>query len=489
VLITQDAEGLVFRRPEEIASITPEYADRWRVVDAWGCVSYLPTAPPAGPWVALGESWVNPRWLRPQGEFWVDPAGFCYPRQTLGQAPTLPQEAAAEGLPCAAPAVVSLIGHGKTCHWHTDEGDIPWNMPAVQAAPRHPHLFQMRQGIFLNLRRLKRIRKKNPRTVSPYLFEMDTGEVYELNGASEAVVANRLGLTELDKLQPYHRGFWRRQLRAYPYEISQAPAARLLADFASPDVLLANLVWQVYLWRLQGLPVRFGLSFRDAHYNPNKAALFRAGFLDCGQGGIRKGAKPEDELFVLWERVLLEMVSDGLFSYTDLGFIDEYGSDRGIGAKHPHILLVAEKSTQGRMVAQLARELGLSWVITKGVSTLVGDLFLANALKAATNQTIRSLFVVDFDEGGWSLGNSMVKHLQKWGIQASPPEFVCWPSHFSAEELEMIAIPRNLRDPATATRVRKWVAEMGGLNGKAMGISVNYLQPYERLKAAVLSVL
>jgi len=489
MLITQDIQGLRVLPEDWVASIRQEEVpDRWRVVDKDGGVSYLPYAPPPGPWVRWGDALVNPLWLHAVEGGWMDPAGFVYPP---GELPAVEAVRASEpaGLPCPAESVISLIGHGQTCHWHTDAGDIHWDIPAVQVAQLHPDLFKLRGGVFLNLRRLRRIVKSNPRTVSPYVFWMDSGDSYKLNGAMEKLVAARLGLLELDKLEPYRAGYWRRQLRDYPYEIGRAPAERLRADFASPDVLLANIAYQAFLWRRRGWPVAFGTSFRDAHYDPNRVSLYHAGFLDTGRDDHRKNALPEEELFEWWQRILLEMIQDGLFRYTDLGFVDEYVADRGIGWKHPEILLVAEKESQGRMVRQLAEELGLSWTVTQGVSTMVGDEFLALALRAAGVTRVRPLFVVDWDEGGASLGKTMVRHLIWWGMPVDPPEFVCRPELFTAEELAWAATPRSIRNPATAKRVELWVEEFGGIHGQAMGIAVNFLKPYERMKAAVLAIL
>lgn len=489
LLITQDFQGLRVLPKEWVASIRQEEVpDRWRVVDKDGGVSYLPSAPPDGPWVPLGDALVAFEHLSrcPQG--WMDPAGFVYPDgPPVGLAKVRAFEPA--GLPCAAAAVISLIGHGRTCHWHTDEGEIHWDIPAVQVASLHPDLFKLRGGVFLNFRRLRRILKSNPRTVSPYVFVMDSGDAYKLNGAMEKLVAERLGLQELDKIQPYHAGYWRRRLRDYPYEIGRAGSERLRADFASPDVLLANLAYQAFLWGRRGWPITFGTSYRDTYYEPNRIALYHAGFLDSGQGVPREKALPEEVLFELWQRILLEMIQDGLFCYSDLGFVDEYEDERGIGCKHPEILLVAEKASQGRLVRQLAEELGLSWTVTQGVSTMVGDEFLALALMRAGASRVRCIFVVDWDEGGASLGKSMVRHLIWWGLPADPPEFLCRPELFSAEELAWAATPRSVRNPATARRVAMWVEEFGGIDGLAMGIAVNSLKPYERMKAALLAIL
>lgn len=488
MLITQDFEGLRVLPYEWVASIRQEEVpDRWRVVDKNGGVSYLPYAPPAGPWVALGEALVRFEHLRMFEGGWIDPAGFVYPA-----AAALPSEVRAscepDGLPCAAAAVVSLIGHGKTCHWHTDQGDIHWDLPAAQVATLHPDLFKLRAGVFLNFRRLRQIVKSNPRTVSPYVFVMDSGDAYKLNGAMEKLVASRLGLVELDKVEPYRARYWRRRLRDYAYEISRASQERLRADFPSPDVLLANIAYQVYLWRRRGLPVTFGSSFRDAYYEPNRVALYHAGFLNSGQGDCRENALPEEDLFELWQRVLLEAIQDGMFRYTELGFVDEYERDRGIGWKHPEILLVAEKESQGRKVRALAEELGLSWTVTQGVSTMVGDEFLARALRAAGVNRVRCLFIVDWDEGGASLGKTMVRHLIWWGLPADPPEFVCRPELFTPAELAWAATPRSVRHPATARRVAMWVEEFGGIEGRALGIAVNFLSA-ERMRAALLAIL
>lgn len=64
----ETAEENLYVPESEIASLTPVYPNRTRIVLADGTVAHRPGPPPPGPWVPLHHSWVNPQHLTQLGE-------------------------------------------------------------------------------------------------------------------------------------------------------------------------------------------------------------------------------------------------------------------------------------------------------------------------------------------------------------------------------------------------------------------------------------
>jgi hypothetical protein len=85
MLVVQTAKDMLYVPGEEVATLTPTYPDRWRVVLSDGRVGHRHGVLPEGPWVRLGPGWARPEWLRREGEFWVDPADFRYAYEPLAE--------------------------------------------------------------------------------------------------------------------------------------------------------------------------------------------------------------------------------------------------------------------------------------------------------------------------------------------------------------------------------------------------------------------
>ncbi|MBT9586125.1 hypothetical protein IV102_22480 [bacterium] len=155
----EDIDGIVFWREDEIAAFTPEFQGRLRGVKRDGSVAHLTGPVPAGPWVALGESWVLPQWLTQLPDnSWQDPAGFIHLPQFLPQPDPFPLPPPVTGLECGRDQVIGLQATGKNqCLWLTDQGNIPWEMSLKEAARRLPERVRVQAGLYLNRTRLGRI--------------------------------------------------------------------------------------------------------------------------------------------------------------------------------------------------------------------------------------------------------------------------------------------------------------------------------------------
>jgi len=140
-------------------------------------------------------------------------------------------------------------------------------------------------------------------------------------------------------------------------------------------------------------------------------------------------------------------------------------------------------------VEKLALEFGFSSYVTRGVSTLVSDEFLAAALKKVSHGPFRIISVVDHDVGGRLITRTLATHLRSYGLTVEEPEQLMGPHLFTPEEIARLALPCTARNLSQATKVKNWVQEGGGINGQPLMLHVNHLRPYERLRAALLAHL
>lgn len=485
-MVLQDDQGLLFASFAEVATMTPEYRERWRVVLGDGTVAFRTTPPPAGPWVLHGKSWVAPRHMVKTETGWRDPAGFQYGPGELPEPPAVGEEArwppTVPELPCPPERVISLLGYERKCYWHTDDGDIHWNLPAVRAAVAHPGLVKVGKGVFLNRARLRRILKVN-RTVSPYTFVMDSGDRYELDGASMKSVAERLGLANLTNLEPHRPGLKRYDLRDYPYEITNAKRERLRADFRDRKHQMANILWQTLRWRQDGVAHPYQDELRGLFYYL-WPGLIRAGW-------AHRGRSDKDDCWDELREITRQLVSDyRLFTFLEIGYRDVNAHQRIIGKLRPEVILLAEKGSLDTWTFQLAAEFGISCHITRGNPSLLDTEYLARALGEVGQGAVHVIAYVDFDPGGWQIADTLVKQLTEYGLpHVRPAHFMIGPEDFTAEELELNALPCPMGNPGAATKARQWFKRSGGINGKLMTINVNSLQSYDRVRACLVRAL
>ena len=487
MVILEDAEGFYFYRPEQIAAITPEFGGRFRVVAKDGVCATCPTAPAGGPWVRLGPSLVNPKLLKKVAGGYQDPAGFVHSGQLGGKWVDPKPLDCGGALDCDPDAVQQLVGQGENglgCVWITDEGRFEWDVSAVQASREHPCLVQLRRGHFLNLRRFRRILRG--RDVSTLI--LDTGDQFEFyNTKTARLLATRLGLPHLRHLEPRNEALHRFELRDWPFELAKAKSKVLREHFRDARVLIANLVWQVVRYRQQGVAADYGTDYRDFWYDPLISTLYRAGFLKRPLMKAFLAEGTSDELFQVYQQVVGQMVGDDrLFTFADLGFADSSAALRKRGARRPRIVIVAEKLSLNGDLERLAEEFGVSYVVVGGVPSLVATEFFARAFDDLGELIL--IAFVDFDVGGWVVADSFATQLRRFHGKYSHLLHLIRPECFTAEELELYALPCPSGTPALRTKAKNWVKRSGGIGGQALGMHANKLKPYERVRARFMEV-
>jgi len=470
MLVAQDAFGLVFATEERVASLTPAFPNRWRVVFADGTVAYFPGPLPSGPWLRLGESYILPQLLRQTEEGREDPAHFPFPPHSLLPVPFPPEPPVAE-LPCRTDAIWALDDKG----WHTDQGRLPCAPPLESAARLHPDLCQARPGLYFNLRRLRRILVKGGRATLVY----DNGQQHTLEKHWHAALCQTLGLDNLAHLNPFQPALFRQFLREFPFEIARARAEVLKAAFATLDDLMANLAWQALHYHSLNLDKGYGKDHDGFHYFPLGPTLQRAGFM--------RSLRMNHPHFRRFDQILATFIGkDRLFTFADLGFEDQGESLRLIGTKRPEVILLAEKGGVGDFCRNLAQQHGLSLFISGGVPRLVAVEFFVRALRPVYTGPVSILALVDWDPGGDLVATTMLSHLNRYDFPTpNDPVFLMRPETFTAEELDLFSLTLHPNNPSEATLIKNWVQRTGGIHGQARGITCNCLHPLDRVIPAL----
>lgn len=461
MLLSEDPEGLRLWPKHQVAALSPAYPGRWRVVGADGSLSYLPHAPPEGPWVRLGDSWVYPPLLRREGEIWIDPAGFDHGG---GDLPEL-------AVPAADPRWALEQSEEQGPGWQTDQGFEAIDGSLEEAAAAAPGLVRAREGAWVVLSRIRRLVPDRGRVV----LVMDQGQRRVVTEEYLPELAAALGQDDFHHLHPYRAALFQLELREFPRELSSAPAEYLRRHFAHPRPLIANFLWQALHYRERGLDMGYGTTHDEFFYLPLSAALSRTGFMRK----LDPLSKAKAELY--FHRIVAEMVGEErLFTFEQLGFEDSFENRREIGAVHPRVVLLVEKSGLAARARTLAQRYGISMVETGGVPSLIEVEYFLKALGGEGPMVV--IAYVDWDPGGYWAAHTLIHQCQRYEVAcAGGPHFLVRPEAFSDEELELYSRGLDEGD----SRVSNWVAATGGIGGRPRGIHCEWLRPFARVEEAM----
>lgn len=470
-LVAETTEGLVFFRLDEVAAVTPTAPNRWRIVDKSGLVGYRPDRP-EGPWGQLGPSWVRPELLRKEPGQWIDPGDFCH----VGEPTAVPDTV----IP-PADDVVTLERRAQAAVWrHWDGRETPSGCSIEAARGQHGALVRLTSDCYVNRHNLLAIGRQYHLKLAGGLTRNPGSSHNARKLAAELGLANLWSLDEREEL--FHYNF-----RDYPYEIAAAPAARLRLEFSRAIELTSAVVWQHFSYRALGKDLGYGDSFRGFFYMPLQPALYRAGFLSRAQMRAplgRQALVSKDRLYLDFGDLIWKCVYRyRLFTYQEFGFKDPRPHKRFIGSTRPGLILVVEKGDQVEEHAvRLHHELGLSVIILGGSPKLIDIEYFARALRQVYTGQVRVLAYVDHDWSGARIGPACVRQLAFYGFVCRQLQTLVTPACFSPEELVLYSHPVTSHSVGEATLVANWLAQGGGINGQARGISANWLFPYERVR-------
>lgn len=493
MIVCQDRDGLVFWPEHQVASLTPEFRGRWRVVFADGSVAHRPTEPPPGPWLPLGSSRVLPQLLRRVGEELEDPAGFRFPYQCLPHVPTPePDPTLLPKIGCRRDQVYALTTAARGgCLWHTDGGGVRWPKVSVRKAVGHlSELILVQEGLYIHPERLRKVVVNHDNA----FLQLDNAVTFPFSPNGTAF-RESLKLPSLDHLEPLcHLLYDRLQLRDWPLDLTRAPAEFLRRNFPTSRMMIANMVWQQRRYLQLGIPQQVATSNRDLWYKI-EPALFRAGFLQIQDarfdppefpdraGPVAEEQTTADGLYLTMFEVIGNLYKAGLLTYAELGYVDKPGKRR-IGTLRPEVILVTEKDSLGEFATRLADEFGTSLLLLDGQPQLIATEFFAADLRRAYAGPIRVIAYVDYDTEGWIIGHATEDQFHDLGLPISQPiHFLIRSDAFTAEEVALHSFACSHDTPGQKTKTRRWVAESGGLGGKPRGMHSNHVQPYERVRS------
>lgn len=490
MIALEDERGIFFQSEYQIASLTPDFAQRWRAVLPDGSVAHRPGPLPPGPWRKLGDSWVNPAFLERTETGWRDPAGFLLPAGELAPLDPPPVALPIEGLPCSLDQVLSLEADRDDCIWHTDCGDFRWPQSVTTVAQRFPELVLVVRGLYVNRNRLARV-IPDAGSVSFSLFSDSGALLTQIQRRTHQAVAERFGLAHFEFLEPRVEALSRWLLRDWPLELARAKAPFLRANFFQARTLIMNVVWQAVRYRQMGIFPDYGDDYRGFFYDTLYSTLYRAGFMSRAKTRkalLRSGRASEDALWGLFQDLVAQAVGgDRLFDFHQLGFADPAPQLRFLGTTRPELVVVAEKTSLHENLQALRQQFGVTTVITGGQPKLLAVEYFVSELRTLVAGPVRVIAYVDYDPAGWVIARAFVQMLERYGISLQRDlQYLVRAELFTAEEVELFA----LACPAgTPTINEKWLAESGGFGGQALGMHCNHLRPFERVLSAFEALL
>jgi hypothetical protein len=370
-------------------------------------------------------------------------------------------------------------GHGV---WDTDRGEMKELRPAEELADRHPEFFPVCRGLWINLDRMRRLEVDQRRKMR--LIGDDGQPWAEISNRVSPAFLKHLGLEHSYRTEPAVPGLSRWFLRDWPMELAVASGEELLRCFDNADSLMANLFYQALRYRSQGIVKDYGDSSTGFFYDPVDPALYRSQFLTAGSAESNRAA-----LRARCSTILEEMIEMKLLTHEALGFRDKAAHLRRIGEGRPEVVIVIEKESLQTRADQLSDEFGVSYLITGGNPRFSVIEFFVRALRKVWPGPVSLLGYVDFDAKGWQCLEATANQLQHYELERQGDfEYLVRLEDFTAEELELFAVPCPMGSKETAVMVMRWVKLTGGIGGKPKGIHANHL-PLERVRKRLQEVL
>ncbi len=173
------------------------------------------------------------------------------------------------------------------------------------------------------------------------------------------------------------------------------------------DILrfVKNVLWQMYCWMSWELINQFEGDVQTLWYDVQAAVAHHSQITDnVSSDSYQSGLK--------------DLILDAqLFQYRDLGFFDNRQGFRGVGTKHPNIIVMSEKNGHLPMMRRLSREYGVSFASSKGQPAHMSTEYFRDELREGgvdlEKDTVHLLTIADYDWAGFSIRGNMKKAFQR----------------------------------------------------------------------------
>ena len=246
------------------------------------------------------------------------------------------------------------------------------------------------------------------------------------------------------------------------------------------SLIIKNQIWQTYTNLKAGIEEAPEGNLRSYWYSHIKPTLARVGLL----------SSKHDHYQTMLD-VFNEMVREHhLFSYAEFDFDDDNFENTKIATEMFNVILFAEKAGWFRTLKELHKEYGMTVTALKGMPSLLSTEYLLHYLKKVTSldQKFYLLSAVDYDPSGLIIASSFVEQLQSYGLKDVELIHLITLENYPPEDIELFKFPIPSKYQA---KVKKWVNETGGIDGKAFGLEADSMprSQYKKLVKITLKNL
>jgi hypothetical protein len=271
----------------------------------------------------------------------------------------------------------------------------------------------------------------------------------------------------------------------YAHDLRQLSAVELRARFAfassgkiNATRVIKNLIWQAYTAIRDGRRAPIGGNLRSFWYTDIKPVLSRLGVSVEG----RRATELVYDAFV-------ELVTrHHLFSYRDLGFLDEGAQTRAVGQTNGMCILFAEKDGRFALVRDIAQAFDATGLALGGFPSNLATEYLLHALQqvgvlggTAQPPALRLFSVVDYDPSGSWIAREFAAQLHAFGVPEITLHPLIRPERLTAEQVALgrYALPKG-------SKTTNWLRETGGIAGEPYGLEADAFPP-EVIRAAFIA--
>lgn len=331
----------------------------------------------------------------------------------------------------------------------------------------HPSIVRSQLGYLVNLDHVQRVVRARK---DEYQLKLYDGQVVPLTMGFDEVMAY-FGIESLDHVVPWNErqaAIIKENLRRFEKDIRFMSDEEIKANFSYQSTgelvvrwIIGNLIWQVYNWILEGKMEKLDGNIRSFWYSHVKPVLARF-------------YKLSDNHYDAVTAVIAEYVGQHhFFRYSDIGFVDDSGSNWQVGDRLPHIIFAAEKQGHWRALQQVAASHGVTIIALGGQSSLLTTEGLIDGLASKgvrLDQRFYLLTDVDYDPSGNIIVEGFRRQLTQMGIQEAMRFDLIQPENFLPEEIKYFKFPVPQDSKSDIKKTRDWMDRRkspfgGGLPG------------------------